>query len=110
MGYKIKTQLVVMKIITYATHSEGTFEELIHSGPIEVLGFGKKWNGFMDKFVGVLKYLETQPDNELVVFVDGFDSKINKNLDNLEQVFDNLNCKILISHENKNGIFEIGIW
>ena len=93
-----------MKIITYATHSEGMFEELTSTGLVKVLGFGKKWNGFMDKFIGVLEYIETRPDYELVVFVDGFDSKINKNLDNLEEVFNSLHCKILISHENKNGI------
>jgi len=94
-----------MKIVTYATHSDGTFEKLVHSGyHIEVLGWGKPWNGFMDKFEGMVKYLETQKDNELVIFVDGFDSKINKNLENIEQVFNSLNCKILISHENKSGL------
>ena len=94
-----------MKIITYATHSEGTFEQLTNSGEVTVIGFGEKWNGFMDKFIGVFKYLETQSDDELIVFVDGFDSFINKNknLDNLEQVFMNQNCKVLCSLDDKNG-------
>ena len=70
-----------MKVITYATHSEGSFEELTHNKfgvEVTVLGMDPKWNGFMDKIEGVLKYLQTLPDDELVVFVDGFDSYIKK--------------------------------
>jgi len=93
-----------MKIITYATHSDGMFEQLMESGQsIEVLGWGTKWNGFMDKFTGVLKFLKTQRDDEIVVFLDGFDSIINKSLENLEKDFKSLGCKVLVSQEDKNG-------
>ena len=93
-----------MKIITYATHATGTFDRLMGSGyPIEILGWGTKWNGFMDKFNGVLEYLKNQNDDEIIVFMDGFDSLINKNLDTLEQEFKSLNCKVLVSQEDKNG-------
>jgi len=89
-----------MKIVTYATHSEGTFDTLVNSGyDIKVIGWGTKWNGFMDKFKGVLSYLETQADDEIIIFIDGFDTIINKNLDGLEQEFINMDCKVLYSHD-----------
>ena len=50
-----------MKIITYATHSEGLFDELINNKyniPIIVLGYGTKWNSFIDKFKNVYKYIK----------------------------------------------------
>jgi hypothetical protein len=81
------------------------FDKLINSeNNIEVLGWGTKWNGFMDKFNGVLEYLENQNDDELVVFLDGFDSFVNKPLENLEQDFESFNCKVLISQEDKSGM------
>jgi len=87
-----------MKIITYATHSFGTFDKLIKTVPdIIVLGWGTKWNGFMDKFNALIEYLETLPDNEIVMFVDGFDSIIKKDLSDVEKVFKSMNCKILLS-------------
>ena len=88
-----------MKLVTYATHSEGSFEELLNSGyPIEVLGWGTKWNGFMDKFQGVKSYLDTLEDDEIVVFLDGFDSMINKDLSDLTNRFASLDCEVLVSH------------
>lgn len=91
-----------MKIVTYATHSEGSFEELTHNKfgvEVTVLGMGTKWNGFMDKIQGVLGYLQTLPDDELVVFVDGFDSYIKKPLDDLKEKFKSLDCDILVSKD-----------
>ena len=94
-----------MKLVTYATHSEGSFEELLNSEyPIEVIGWGTKWNGFMDKFRGVQSYIETLKDDEIVIFLDGFDSMINKDLSDLVNVFTTLDCKVLVSHENKSGL------
>lgn len=91
-----------MKIITYATHRFGTFDTLIETVPdIIVLGWGTKWTGFMDKFKGVLEYLDSVPDDEVVMFVDGFDSIIKKDLSDVEYVFKSMNCGVLVSgHEN----------
>ena len=91
-----------MKVVTYATHSEGSFEELIHNKfgvEVTVLGMGTKWNGFMDKVQGVLGYLQTLPDDEIVVFVDGFDSYILKPLNGLEDTFRSMDCDILVSRD-----------
>ena len=46
-------------VITYATHSYGNFEELVNNKygiKVIVLGWGKKWKGFTDKFNAVYKY------------------------------------------------------
>lgn len=87
-----------MKIITYATHRFGTFDTLIESVPdIIVLGWGTKWNGFMGKCKAVLEYLETLPNDEVVMVVDGFDTVIKKDLSDVESVFKRMNCKILLS-------------
>jgi hypothetical protein len=90
-----------MKIVTYATHSDGTFEQI--KNQVEVLGWGTKWNGYMDKTIGLLEYLDTQSDDEIVVYIDGFDSLIIKSLDNLEEDFKSLNCKVLFSLDEKSG-------
>ena len=94
-----------MKILTYATHRFGTFNTLIGSVPdIIVLGWGTKWTGFMDKFKGVLEYLESVPDDEVVMFVDGFDSIIKKDLTDVERIFKSMNCGVLVSVQKNNTL------
>lgn len=70
-----------MRIYTYATHDQGLFKELINnrfSTEIRVVGFGTKWNGFMDKIAGVRDAIISDgvKSGEIVVFLDGFDSRI----------------------------------
>lgn len=86
--------------ITYATHSEGDFEELINNKyniPIKVLGWGEKWNGFVDKFISVYNYTQSLPDEDIVFFLDGFDTKVNKPLDVIKQRFYDFNSNIIVS-------------
>jgi len=64
---------------------------------------GTKWTGFLDKFKGVRDYLDTLDDDEIVVFIDGFDSLINKDHSDLERVFKNMNCKVLFSLSEVGG-------
>jgi hypothetical protein len=90
-----------MKIVTYATHSEGLFEGL-RKHDVIVLGWGTKWNGFMDKFNAIRKFLDTQPPDEIVVFVDGFDSKINGDIGRLEETFRSMNCRVLVSRDQSS--------
>jgi len=95
-----------MKVITYATHSFGRFDTLVQSMPdIVVLGWGTKWNGFMGRCKGVLEYLESVPDDEIVMVVDGFDTIINKDLSDVEKVFKSMNCKILVSKDPVDNYF-----
>jgi hypothetical protein len=78
------------------------FDELVNNEfnvPVRVLGWGTKWNGYADKHKGMQKYLETKGDDEVVVFVDGFDTKINKNPSNLDELFKSFDCKVLLSKD-----------
>ncbi len=97
------------EIITYANKSQGMFEELTNNEfgvPVKVLGWGTKWNGFSDKGKGVIKYLETKSDTDIVVFLDGFDTKINKKPQKLLELLKVFNCKILLSSDpNISGKF-----
>lgn len=100
-----------MKIhyLTYATHKYGRFDKLINNKygvNIKVLGFGKKWNNFIDKPKGIYNYIIQNKvnDNDIIVFVDGFDTEINKNCDNLLETFNKFNCSILISSSLSNYI------
>ena len=89
-----------MKIITYATHSEGSFNELINNRfqlPIIVLGYGERWNGFMDKFKKMYNYIQILPDNEIIVFIDGFDSYINQPGNVIKDRFLKYNANIVLS-------------
>ena len=91
-----------LEIVTYANKSQGMFEELINNEfgvPVKVLGWGTKWNGFSDKYKGMSKYLETKNDDDIVIFLDGFDTKINKNPDEVVELFKACDCKVLVSRD-----------
>jgi hypothetical protein len=89
-----------LEIITYANKSVGMFEELVKNDfgvKITVLGWGTEWNGFGDKYKAMSKYLENKNDEDVVVFLDGFDTKINKDPQNIIEIFKDMNCKVLVS-------------
>lgn len=94
---------MVVEIVTYANKSFGLFEELIHNEfevPVKVLGWGKPWHGYSDKSKGLLEYISTSKnDDDLIIFVDGFDSKINKNPKNVQEIFESYDCKVLFSKD-----------
>lgn len=89
-----------LEIITYANKSMGMFEELVKNDfgvKITVLGWGTEWNGFGDKYKAMSKYLENKNDEDVVVFLDGFDTKINKDPKNIIEIFEEMDCKVLVS-------------
>ena len=89
-----------IEIITVATHSEGFFDELIHNKyniDIKVLGYGQKWTGYKMKFELLYKYIETLPDDYIIIFVDGFDSKMNGDINKAKEIFIQNNYKVLFS-------------
>jgi len=95
-----------MEIVTYANKSFGLFEQLVnnsHGVPVRVLGWGTKWNGYSDKSKGLVEYLKNKNDDDIVVFVDGFDSEINRPLCNLLELFQQTNCKVLMSKDPHMG-------
>ena len=91
---------MAIEIVTYANKSSGMFEELInneHGVKVKVLGMGTKWNGYSDKSKGLLEYMKTKNDEDIIVFVDGFDSKINKPITDVVKIFKEYNCRVLFS-------------
>ena len=88
--------------VTYATHEQGTFKELIdnkHGVSIKVLGFGEKWQGFMGKARSILKYIRSLPDGEIVVVLDGFDTLVNGSPKNILNIFESYQTRILVSQD-----------
>lgn len=88
--------------ITYATHDEGTYKELINNKyniKINNIGWNHKWKNFKQKFKNVYKYILNKNDNDIIVFFDGFDSIINKYPKELLKLFKSYDCKILFSKE-----------
>jgi hypothetical protein len=89
-----------MKIIIYATHSFGTFETLKQHPDVVVLGYGTKWNGFIEKVKVIKEYINTLPKEEVVCIIDGFDSYILKT-DGLLDEFLKMDCKVLVSKDEE---------
>ncbi len=91
---------MVVKIVTYATKPEGTFEQLINNKygiKIDVLGMGKRWNGFLDKTRGYLEYCKKCKPDDIVVCVDGYDTEIINDPSKIEERFKSFNCDIVMS-------------
>lgn len=91
-----------VEVVTYANKSQGMFKDLIDNEfgvPVKILGWGTKWNGFSDKYKAMTKYLETKNDTDIVIFLDGFDTKINKNPHEVTELFKKCDCKVLVSKD-----------
>ena len=74
------------RVLTYATHAGGTFNEMLqdaknHNMHIRVLGWGKPWAGFWDKVDAVQQFIHALPDDDVVIFIDGFDTRIKGSLE-----------------------------
>jgi hypothetical protein len=92
-----------IEIITYATHDQGKFQELIYNPfdiKITVLGWGTKWNGFIDKFKRMYKYIQTLDDDKIIIFVDGFDTYVNQDLHTIYNRFKEFNSDIVVSEQD----------
>lgn len=100
-----------VEIVTYANKSQGMFEDLVKNKfgvPIKVLGWGTKWNGFNDKYKGMSKYLKTKNSDDIVIFLDGFDTKINKDPRDVVELFKESDCKVLVSRGPNPGDHLLG--
>jgi hypothetical protein len=76
------------------------FDELKASYPdLVVLGWGEKWTGYTDKSKAVIKYIEKMNDDDIVIVIDGFDSKIIKDPKIAVERFIKLGSKVLFSYE-----------
>lgn len=95
-----------MYIITYATHTERYLTTLKESCPdLIVLGNGKKWNGLGDKVLATLEFCRQHPD-DIICFVDGFDSVILSSKDEILQKYKSLQTPLVMSHAIKKGVLQ----
>ena len=97
----------MFEVVTYATHSQGMFDELAKDGTIKVLGWNKKWTGFVDKYKGIFEYIEDKPDDMIIIFVDGFDTKINRDPQGAVELFKKRGYKLLFSRDISNDRLNI---
>lgn len=96
-----------IEVVTYANKSFGLFEKLVnneHGVPVKVLGWGTKWNGYSDKSKGLLDYIQSKNDDDIILFIDGFDSLVNKPIDDkLTEIFKQYDCGVLLSRDREGG-------
>ncbi len=92
-------------IVTYATHDSGRFAELINNKfniTVKVIGFGNEWKGFIDKMIAINQYVKTLPEDDVIIFVDGFDTLIYQPLDLIKSRFLEFNKNIVLSNDCYN--------
>jgi hypothetical protein len=91
-----------IQLITVATHNEGSFNELINNKyniNVKVLGMGEKWKNFKMKYELVYNYINTLHDDNIIIFLDGFDSYIHSDLTEAYKRFKYLKSKVLFSKD-----------
>lgn len=93
-----------IKCFTIATHNEGYLQILKDSCTrnnfkLEILGFNEKYTGHLFKTYKIIQYLKLQPLNQLVLFIDGFDSIILDDIHTIKNNFLNLKTPFLFSKD-----------
>ncbi len=94
-----------LHLVTVATHSEGylpVLEQQSRDKGLELvkLGFGKEYRGHFMKDEEMMAYLKPLPEDDIVIFVDGFDSLILGDVDEIKQKFNDTGAELLLSVEN----------
>ena len=95
------------KLFTVVTHDNGYFKALQKSAKkfnydFLVLGLNKKWKGLIWKFKLMLKNIDSLPNNEIIVFCDGFDVIVNKDSEEMIDFFKKQNKDIFFGWEASN--------
>jgi hypothetical protein len=90
----------MLYIITYATHNSGYFNLLKNNKDIIVLGFGEKWTGFHNKVNGTVNFCKSKKPDDIVCFLDGFDSIIiSSDKNEIINKFKSFNKKLVFSKD-----------
>ena len=95
----------MVKLITVATHNELYMPWLIKScqrynTQITILGWEQKWLGFKWRYELMIDYLNCIDENEIICFIDAYDVLLLRPLDELEEIYNKIGKKIIISSEN----------
>lgn len=99
----------MLKLVVYATHSDGYFNILINQAKklnytIEILGWQEKWLGFYKRTLDLYNFLKLQPNNDIILCIDGFDSMILEDKHTLLQKFYSFNSPIVWGIEHNDVI------
>ena len=106
-----------MKLLVYATHSEGYFELLKKQAmdlgyDLVVIGWGSSWKGFFHRFHLYVEYLrELENPKELVVINDAFDVLVLRPPEEVETIYHQhaKPCLWMVENEeDKNLITQMG--
>lgn len=95
-----------LHLVTVATHSEGylpVLEQQVKEKGMELkkLGWGKEYAGHFMKDLEMMEFLEKDArSGDLVIFVDGFDSLMLGDQEEIVQKFQDTGAKMLFSVEN----------
>lgn len=97
-----------MKVLTVATKKHFFYNTLVeslqkHNIELITLGLGIKYKNHLLKDKLVLEYLKNiknSSPNEVIVFIDGYDSVVTEKFHNIEKKFIDTNKNLIISCEN----------
>lgn len=95
-----------MRLVTVATHSERYFPLLQASCrrfgcKLEVLCWGQRWRGYVQKLTAVLDYLAPLAEDEVVCLVDAFDTLLLQSPTVLEQRFRESGAKMVLAADGE---------
>ena len=101
----------MLHLVTVATHSERYLPVLDKQAEdkdmkLVKLGMGKKYIGHFMKDLEMIEYLKNPEveDEDIIVFVDGFDSLLLSGKEETVEKFKSFNCQLLLSVENVGGL------
>jgi len=101
---------MTLHIATVATHSERylpVLEKMTEDRGIKLqkLGFGKKYEGHFMKDLEMIEFLKPLPKDDIVVFLDGFDTLMLSDKEEVIKKFKESGKKMVISVENIRNSF-----
>lgn len=94
-----------LHIVTVATHSSRylpVLEKMVEDKNMKLvkLGFGKKYEGHFMKDKEVMNFVKDKPKDDIVLFLDGFDTLIFGSEEEIKEKFLSFNKKLVVSIEN----------
>jgi len=100
----------MLYVATVATHSERylpVLDKMLEDKGIKLqkLGMGKKYTGHFMKDLEMIEFLKDKKEDDIVIFVDGFDSLVFGTKEEIEKKFQETGKKMILSVENIRSSF-----
>jgi hypothetical protein len=102
---------MTIKCFTVATHIDGYYDILLQSCKrnninIHVLGKGEKYINHLFKTYKTIEFLKKQKSDQIVLFIDGFDSIVLENINIIEKKFLKLKVPFIFSEDIKYNYYK----